>query len=53
MTAKLATFYNEDIFRKLHFGSHRRRQITEVRMLARFEERFGKPEQTIIAIGRL
>ncbi len=51
VNARFATFYNDDIFRMRHFGSYRRRHVTEARMLVRFEERFGKPEQTVIAMG--
>ena len=47
----LAPFYNEYIFRKIRLGSYIQHQIIEVRMLARFEKLFGKPEETIIAFG--
>jgi len=51
LNARLAPFYTEYIFRKLRLGSYMRRQITEARLLARFEKLFGGPEETIITIG--
>lgn len=51
LNVRLAPFYNEYLFRKLKLGSYMRRQITESRLLKRFEKLFGKPEDTIIAIG--
>lgn len=51
LNARLAPFYNEYLFRKLKLGSYMRRQITEARLLARFKKLFGRPEDTIIAIG--
>ena len=51
LNLKLAPFYNEKIFRKLKLGSYCRRQITEARMLKRFEELFGPPEEVVICIG--
>jgi len=47
----LETFYGKYLFRKLKLGSYMRRQITEARLLSHFEEKFGKPEETIITIG--
>ena len=51
LNARLAPFYNEYIFRKLKLGSYMRRQITEARLLKRFQKLFGGPVETIIAIG--
>jgi transposase len=51
LNTRLAPFYNEFIFCKLKLGSYMRRQITEARLLARFEKLFGRREETIIAIG--
>jgi len=47
----LAPFYSEYLFRKLKLGSYMRKQITEARLLRRFEKLFGGPEKTIITIG--
>jgi hypothetical protein len=51
LNARLAPFYNAYIFRKLKLGSYMRRQITEARLLARFNKLFGGPDETIITIG--
>lgn len=51
LNLKLAPFYNKYIFRKLKLGSYSRRQITEARMLRRFEKLFGTPEKAVICIG--
>ena len=51
VNARLAPFYNEYLFRKLKLGSYMRRQITEARLLKRFETLFGGSDKTIIAIG--
>jgi transposase len=51
LNRRLAPFYNEYIFRKLKLGGYIRRQITEARLLKRFEKLFGSGEETIIAIG--
>ena len=51
LNLKLAPFYNRYLFRKLKLGSYSRRQITEARMLRRFELLFGAPEQVVIGIG--
>ena len=51
VNARLAAFYNEYIFRKLKLGGYIRRQITEARLLKRFEKLFGSGEETVVAIG--
>jgi len=51
VNSKLAPFYNKYLFRKLKLGSYARRQITEARMLSRFEKMFGSPDKTIITVG--
>jgi hypothetical protein len=51
LNRRLAPFYNEYIFRKLKFGGYIRRQITEARLLKRFEKLFGNGKDTVIAIG--
>ena len=51
LNARLAPFYSEYIFRKLKLGSYMRHQITEARLLARFNQLFGGPEETIVTIG--
>jgi hypothetical protein len=51
LNLKLAPFYNKYIFRKLKLGSYSRRQITEARMLKRFEKLFGPPDKVVICIG--
>jgi len=43
--------YQDEIHRKLKLGSFIRRQITESRMLRRFEKIFGSGKETIITIG--
>ena len=48
---RLAPFYNEYLFAKLKLGSYMRTQITEARMLSRFEELFGTPKEVVICIG--
>jgi predicted metal-dependent hydrolase len=47
----ISPFYEEQIYRKLKLGSYMLRQKTEAKMLKRFEQLFGKPEDTIIGIG--
>ena len=51
LNLKLAPFYNRYLFRKLKLGSYSRRQITEARMLRRFELLFGSPDKVVIGIG--
>lgn len=51
LNLKLAPFYNHWLFRKLKLGSYMRRQITEARMLKRFQSLFGSPQQAVICIG--
>ena len=51
LNLRLAPFYNKYIFRKLKLGSYSRRQITEARMLKRFEKLFGPPDEVVICIG--
>ena len=51
LNLKLAPFYNKYIFRKLKLGSYSRRQITEAKMLKRFEKLFGPPDKVVICIG--
>ena len=51
LNLRLAPFYNEYLFRKLKLGSYSRRQITEARMLRRFEELFGGPDEAVVCIG--
>jgi hypothetical protein len=51
LNLKLAPFYNEYLFRKLKLGSYSRRQITEARMLRRFEKLFGEPDKAVVCIG--
>jgi len=51
VNAHLSPFYNESIFRKLKLGGFMRRQITEARLLKRFEQLFDGPQETIIAVG--
>jgi hypothetical protein len=51
INSHLSTFYNQYLFRKLKLGSYMRHQITEAKMLNRFEKLFGSPEETIIAFG--
>ena len=48
---QLSDFYQGYIHRKLKLGSFIRRQITESRMLRRFQNIFGSGKETIIAIG--
>jgi transposase-like protein len=48
---RLASFYNEYIFRKLKLGGYIRRQITEARLIKRFKKLFGSPKETVITIG--
>ena len=48
---KLQEFYTHYIFKKLKLGSYIRRQITEARMLKRFEKLFGPPDKVVICIG--
>ncbi|CAM6054141.1 unnamed protein product [Sphagnum tenellum] len=48
---KLTPFYEQRIFRKLRLGSFMMRQQTEAKMLNRFEQMFGSPEDTIIGFG--
>ena len=51
LNLRLAPFYNQYIFGKLKLGSYIRRQITEARMLKRFEKLFGPPDKVVICIG--
>ncbi len=51
LNGRLAPFYNKYLFRKLKLGSYSRRQITEARMLRRFEKLFGTPNKAVICIG--
>ena len=51
LNARLAPFYGAYIFGKLKLGGYMRRQITEARLLARFNKLFGGPDETIVAIG--
>ena len=51
LNLRLAPFYNNYLFRKLKLGSYSRRQITEARMLKRFQSLFGSPQQAVICIG--
>jgi hypothetical protein len=51
LNVRLAPFYNKYLFRKLKLGSYSRRQITEARMLKRFELLFGSSEQAVVCIG--
>ena len=44
LNKKLGLFYEQYILRKLKLGSYSRRQITEARMLKRFEKLFGLPK---------
>jgi Putative transposase DNA-binding domain len=39
------------LFRKLKLGSYSRRQITEARMLKRFEKLFGAADEAVVCIG--
>ena len=48
---RLAPFYAGYIFRKLKLGSYMRRQITEARMLRRFEKLFGNSDGTVVCFG--
>jgi hypothetical protein len=48
LNLRLAPFYNQYIFGKLKLGIYSRRQITEARMLKRFEELFGPPDEVVI-----
>ena len=47
----VSDFYSNYLFRKLRLGSYMRRQITEARMLRKFEKQFGKPSNVVIGIG--
>ena len=47
----ISPFYEEQIYRKLKFGSYMLRQKTEARLLKRFEQLFGSPEDTIVGFG--
>jgi hypothetical protein len=51
LNVRLAPFYNKYLFRKLKLGSYCRRQITEARMLRRFEKLFGSAEEAVVCIG--
>lgn len=51
LNIRLAPFYNQYLFRKLKLGSYSRTQITEARMLKRFEKVFGSPHEAVICIG--
>eukprot|EP00835_Amoeboradix_gromovi_P005779 NODE_583_length_6431_cov_0.491788.p2 type:complete len:247 gc:universal NODE_583_length_6431_cov_0.491788:3943-3203(-) len=51
LNIRLAPFYNKYLFRKLKLGSCSRRQMTEARMLKRFENLFGSPQEAVICIG--
>jgi hypothetical protein len=51
LNLRFAPFYNQYIFGKLKLGSYIRRQITEARMLKRFEKLFGSPDKVVICIG--
>ena len=51
LNRRLEPFYQEYIFRKLKLGSYMRRQITEARLIKRFIDVFGPPEETIFVIG--
>ena len=51
LNQKLGPFYSQYLFRKLKLGSYCRRQITEARMLRRFEKAFGTGKDAVICIG--
>ncbi|RLN70472.1 hypothetical protein BBJ28_00018546 [Nothophytophthora sp. Chile5] len=51
LNMRLAPFYNKYLFRKLRLGSYSRRQITEARLLKRFELLFGSSEQVVVCVG--
>ena len=51
LNLRLAPFYNKYLFRKLKLGSYSRRQITEARMLKRFELLFRSSEEAVVCIG--
>ena len=48
---RLATFYQQYIFRKLQLSAYIRTQISEARMLNTFKEKFGTPEDVVICMG--
>lgn len=48
---KLATFYNQRVFRGMHLFSYSCVQKTEARMLNKFKEQFGAPGDVVICIG--
>lgn len=47
----LSKFYQRDIFRKLKLNGYINLKRSEQSMINRFQKMFGKPEETIIAIG--
>ena len=51
LNARLAPFYSAYIFRKLKLGGYMRRQITEARLLTRFNELFGGPDEAVVTFG--
>ena len=51
LNQRLGPFYEQYLLRKLKLGSYSRTQITEARMLKRFEKQFGPPADTVICIG--
>ena len=51
LNRSLGPFYEQYLFRKLKLGSYSRKQITEARMLSKFEKQFGPPADTVICIG--
>jgi len=48
---KLFSFYKRHIFRKLKLNSYLNRQRSEQRLINRFTEIFGNPEETIVCFG--
>ena len=51
MNKKLFPFYEQELFRKLKLHGYTNRLKSEQKMLSRFSKIFGKPENTVIAIG--
>ena len=44
-------FYRKEIFRKLKMSAYINTKRTEQKMIQQFQDKFGKPEETIICIG--
>ncbi len=51
LAAALQEFYSKPLFRKLKFSAHVRRKMSEQKLINNFEEKFGAPVQTVVAIG--